>query len=65
MTASNLSDGNKLTITNVKIVNHHQISYESYHLESQILILRDPWQPKRDEYFFNGAYLLFKTKSKP
>lgn len=64
-TASNLSDGNKLTVTNVKIVSSHQISYESYHLESQILILRTPWQPKRYEYFLNGAYLLSKTKSKP
>jgi len=44
MTASNLSDGNKLTIADVKIVNPHQIPYEIYHLKSQILILRVPWQ---------------------
>lgn len=60
MTASNLSDGNKLTVTNVKIVNPYQISYELYHLESQILVLKVPWQSKRDEYFLNGAYLLSK-----
>lgn len=65
MTASNLSDGNKLTVTNVKIINPHQISYELYHLESQILFLKIPWQPKMAEYFLNGAYLLFKIKSKP
>lgn len=64
-TASNLSDGNKLTVTNVKIVRPHQISYESYHLGSQILIVRVPWQPKRYDFFLNGAYLLFKPKSKP
>lgn len=44
MTASNLSDGNKLTIADVRTVKPHQIPYEFYHLESQILILRISWQ---------------------
>lgn len=44
MTASNVSDGNKLTIADVRTVNPHQIPYEFYHLESQILILRISWQ---------------------
>lgn len=58
MTASNLSDGNKLTIADVKIVNPHQIPYEFYHLESQILILRVPWQTEmKDINFFQWCLL--------
>lgn len=58
MTASNLSDGNKLTIADVKIVNPHQIPYEFYHLESQILIFRVPRQTNiKDTIFFQWCLL--------
>ena len=60
MTASNLSDGNKLTIADVKIVNPHQIPYEIYHLKSQILILRVPWQTwMKDTSVFQWCLLAF------
>lgn len=58
MTASNLSDGNKLTIADVKIVNPHQIPYEFYHLKSQILILRVSWQTGMKNIHFFQLCLL-------